>query len=66
MCNWQPIETAPKDEWIIGYDPSLLDVCFAIWSDDGSGWYADAPSQDGMGYYSRPLTHWMPMLKAPK
>lgn len=66
MSEWKPINTAPKDVWIIGYDPSLLGVCFAICESVEWGWYVEAASQDGLGYYDMPLTHWMPIPEPPK
>jgi hypothetical protein len=64
--NWLTIETAPKGTWLIGYNPELLGVCFVIWDEYDSGWYADASSQDGSGYYNVELTHWMPLPEPPK
>lgn len=60
MADWQLIDSAPKDgAKILGYDPTLLKYCIAWWED--GGWYADASSQDGDGYYNTPLSHWQPL-----
>ena len=62
--TWQPIATAAKDgRKILGFDPSLLGIVIAEW--DGSGWYVDKASQDGLGFENTPLTHWAPLPDPP-
>lgn len=63
--NWQPIETAPKDRWILIYgareEPyNESHVSLVEW--DGGGWW---------GQYGEPVltdvpTHWMELPEPPK
>ncbi len=72
-CKWQPIETAPKDEYIIVWPPTFTGVVScAKWNEDE---YAKRPQpywerSDDMGRVTlsreTPPTHWMPQLKPPK
>jgi hypothetical protein len=70
--SWQPIETAPKDRWIVGYwrlaftpfgaetgcVEDFYDVC--RWNDARQAW---AGNDRIHGF--RP-THWMPLPDPPK
>jgi hypothetical protein len=58
--QWQPIETAPKGGWILGFGdgPSTL-LCAYLMEWDGEGWaeiYSDALMAP---------THWMPLPPPP-
>jgi hypothetical protein len=70
MSEWQPIETAPKDE--------DRDVLLAAWDDDGSYWAATGSwwvdrffffygkgNMDPVPLCFEP-THWMPLPEPPK
>jgi hypothetical protein len=74
--NWQPIETAPKDRYIITYVPrtvySVIQIYIARWSETYKeftvfGTYRERPDE-----YSEPNimivqnpTHWMPLPEEP-
>lgn len=60
MSEWQPIETAPKDDWILVWGPGSLvrDACW--FSHNGlEGW------TEGDGVLTIKITHWMPLPKPP-
>jgi hypothetical protein len=61
MSEWQPIETAPKDEVILVYDGD--DIYMAEWDDsfNSRGWRLYI---DGARLYR--TTHWMPLPEPPK
>lgn len=66
--EWQPIETAPKDEtWLIllfDYRDEPV-VCAGFWSEDG-GWYgSEADSNQLRGPDNNGPTHWMPLPPPP-
>ena len=62
--EWQPIETAPKDEMILLYgkikDKNKIGI--------GSYYYALKffVIEDGKGCYKLDATHWMPLPKPPE
>ena len=64
VAEWQPINTAPKDEWILTY-PAIAETKwierFVIENRPTyeSGWYRGS---DTMPIFP---THWMPLPKAP-
>jgi len=60
MNDWQPIETAPKDNLIIGYDP-VKENPIQVMKYDYGGW-GDAVYQE----WSAEPTHWMPLPEPPK
>lgn len=56
--EWQPIETAPKDQHILIYTPHLACQIVGWWSAN-SGW--------GNNAFERvKATHWMPLPESPK
>jgi hypothetical protein len=59
---WQPIETAPKGDRILLYDPQTGVPDFGSWH--GSGYWC----YEGVGIESKnyPPTHWMPSPAAPE
>lgn len=61
--NWQPINTAPKDETtvLLGWD-YLQIVGLAYWHTERDDWWA----LDGdTSYYTKNPTHWMPLPEPP-
>lgn len=67
MSEWQPIETAPKDDWVIVYLPWVNEVRQARYnySHRGSiGWKICFGSQHPTTIYSTP-SHWMPLPRPP-
>lgn len=64
--EWRPIETAPKDgATIIAFGDPITGINLYRWI-DGSDWYCDANSQDGMGFGYCQLSHWLPLPDAPE
>lgn len=62
MSEWQPIETAPKDEWILVFGTHTRSLCPVLtvrW--DGDEWQS---GDDGYRPYVVP-THWMPLPEPP-
>ncbi len=58
--NWQPIETAPKDDSVIlVYDGAGMHVAWIGWTENEKPVYFD----DNVAI--RP-THWMPLPEPPK
>lgn len=53
MMEWQPIETAPTDEWLLGWEPTWDNVVICRLSVS----YAEdnAPKMTWLGYDHRPL-----------
>ena len=63
MNEWQPIESAPKDEtWIILYGDHLGEPhgCIAFWSPDG-GWFDSEAASKPVTAFGWTPTHWMPL-----
>jgi len=60
--GWQPIETAPKDHWVLVYEPGWH-LMVAKWVYDDQWRYAK--SDDGVYLTCRP-TYWMELQEAPK
>ena len=62
---WQPIETAPKDRYILVTGPNGLRIDQVIWGgwelDDTHNW-CDA---DGDRHCNAGITYWMPMPEGP-
>lgn len=70
-CQWQPIETAPKDQWVLLYDALLRRCVVAQWMtaiEDGSGdWVlARRLGSDGLAFVSRDATHWRHLPREPR
>jgi hypothetical protein len=67
MREWQPIETAPKDESVLGYLPGWGIEIGAINSDDEDDVYWVDNPEDGFLYPGEPFfpTHWMPLPSPP-
>lgn len=59
--QWQPIETAPKDEeWVMLLDDPELIPVFALWDEDAGEWITA-----GTRKVVHP-THWMPLPDPPE
>ena len=65
MSEWQPIETAPKDnKSILGYHPfstGSFRILTMLWDRNYRTWRADVHS-----YIHFKPTHWMPIPDPPK
>jgi len=59
LMQWQPIDTAPREGYCLGYDPGLKRPFVMIWN------VADAAyaAADGLG--DEAPTHWMPLPPGP-
>ena len=70
--DWQPIETAPRDRWILVWD-ARLKRCVVVQSmtaiEDGSVDWVFARHWDEFGktmaFISKDATHWMPLPLPP-
>jgi hypothetical protein len=62
--EWQPIETAPKDRCVIGYDANRH-ICGLIDWWPGGGWNGEGCwgwDKEAIGWSRRNQpTHWMPL-----
>jgi hypothetical protein len=61
--NWQPIETAPKDKWVLVYEPDWPHLMVAKWVCDNMWKYA---RENGGVYLTCCPTHWMQLPEPPK
>lgn len=58
--TWQPIATAPKDRYVLGYDPHLKRPFVMIWN------VADHVfAVCGSAFDDEKPTHWMPLPEPP-
>lgn len=68
MTDWRPIETAPRDEFVLAYEPSQ-GICIAM-TYNGDRWYLDelwnAPNEPENAHMVRSPTHWMPLPPPPQ
>ena len=65
MDDWQPIETAPKDERFLTCISGMHQVQICAKTEDGSLYMEDTGMHfDDMPTLVRP-THWMPLPKPP-
>ena len=61
MGEWQPIETAPKDQRILGWDGD--EILTLDWNRSAGGyWQQVSDSGRSSAYYP---THWMPLPEPP-
>jgi hypothetical protein len=76
---WQPIETAPKDEWILVYQPYGEGFtgghCFVVkWAYGNKFWYDKCSNileikslkEHVTTYHTCTPTHWVPLPEPPK
>lgn len=77
MNNWQSIETAPKDKYILIYrtpEPyQIIDIFIARWSEIYENFYVFGTYRERPDEYSEPNvtvvrnpTHWMPLPEPPE
>ena len=65
QCEWQPIETAPKDKRIIiAHLPldGIADIWFGYWSHQHSSW----ATTQWHTYPADWITHWLPLPPLPQ
>ena len=60
--QWQPIETAPKDELILVGPAKRMGICTAM-NHTQDGWVTETPSE-WVSIYTP--THWMPLPPEPE
>lgn len=67
--EWQPIESAPKDETrILGFFPGApewYDFSVICWSDSDSDWWGCSPAAAGVCGDRHQPTHWRPLPEPP-
>jgi hypothetical protein len=64
--KWQPIETAPKDRYILVTGPigyRIDQVCWGGWLLDDTHNWCDL---NGARHPNAAITHWMPMPEPPE
>lgn len=68
--KWQPIETAPKDRWILVYVPGAAVPCSAIWSEiDNSFTTCEECANEFRAYgteWSFAPAYWAPLPEPPE
>ena len=64
MTDWQPIETAPVGQYVLGYYPD--DPWAPVWTviQEFGEWYGDHHTSKS-GTYRKAPTHWMPHPEPP-
>ena len=60
--KWQPIETAPKDEWFLGVHADSKVMITSHWPHFRSGAWWCATNSNGETWAP---THWMPLPEPP-
>lgn len=71
MAEWQPIETAPANEFILvwcvpPYDEEVAPVWVVRKDDDGDFWIEHDADGMWMSASHAVPTHWMPLPEPPK
>lgn len=62
MSEWQPIETAPKDQRLLLFFPTAGMVATGYWAIFDEAWQGEPFTEE-----DRPLpTHWMPLPELPE
>jgi len=71
MMNWQPIETAPKDEtWVLlffgdgPWPPEANGIDIGFWSEEYGDWFDSEAAGNSLTEHSKP-THWQPLPSPP-
>lgn len=59
MTEWQPIETAPKDDLLLGYAEGMMRL--VMWE---NGAWVQVGATIEKGWFEP--THWMPLPEPPK
>ena len=62
MMDWLPIETAPKDEWILVGPTKRMGICVAM-NSTRDGWVTETRGEPDSIYTPK---HWMPLPEDPK
>jgi hypothetical protein len=67
--GWQPIETAPKDVWVLVFCPWLSEARIGKFNTQRPGHYGwrvmHSTYKGAAPLYSAQPTHWMPLPAAP-
>lgn len=70
MTDWQPIETAPKDDYFLATDGTLLGVGTLQWGPELADAFHSYDGKTPVSDYDGPVefkpTHWMPLPDPPK
>ena len=66
MSEWQPIETAPKDEWILVTDKNVGRIDMVRWVRISNGEGYNWITLDGVWHPNAALEYWMPLPEPPK
>lgn len=74
MSEWQPIETAPKDRAILGWDGKHVNlVRWQVIGESDRGYFACAANGECLDFAEGSsgddfgvLTHWIPLPKGPR
>lgn len=67
MSEWQPVETAPKDTWVIAFIPWVKEVRQARYNTNKRGrvgWSVCYAAKQPTCVNGEP-SHWMPLPKPP-
>lgn len=62
MSEWQPIETAPKDKWILVWCSNVKSCFVAMWNGEVEDFVGEAHD---LYIDSIDATHWMPLPEPP-
>ena len=67
MTNWQPIETAPKDGYILVFGPDQMDIAAwePHWPNGGAWLRMQTAEYDNDGALVKTPTHWQPLPEPP-
>lgn len=63
MSEWQPIETAPTERWVLTWSEDGYEVALKLALDNK--WICTANIDDNMMWEVKP-THWQPLPEPPK
>ena len=61
MSKWQPIRTAPRDEWVLLYGGGVYDLA----KFENGGWFTALLRPSPHWSFIRP-THWQPLPEPPE
>ena len=65
--DWQPIETAPKDEWILIATPQHdAGMTTSMWDSEVEWWMIDDGKNPELWLRGDAPTHWKPLPQPPK
>jgi len=68
MTQWQPIETAPKNQEVLGWAYGDYVLCWWVKEKNFEGWTTGWETAGGydVGYSPVSPTHWTPLPEAPQ